>query len=61
MDQPPCGNCPKKGCGAYHDECPEYQEYRQKRIDAREYRRQNMMMNSLMISPKRKDKFDRLK
>ena len=23
----PCINCPKKGCGAYHDVCPKYQEY----------------------------------
>lgn len=24
----PCMGCPKAGCGAYHDKCPEYQEYR---------------------------------
>jgi hypothetical protein len=25
---PPCKDCPKKGCGRYHDECPEFQAYR---------------------------------
>lgn len=24
----PCINCPKVGCGSYHDICPEYQEFR---------------------------------
>lgn len=23
----PCGNCDKKGCGVYHDQCEEYQKY----------------------------------
>lgn len=23
----PCINCDKKGCGSYHDECEEFQEY----------------------------------
>lgn len=27
----PCKNCPKKGCGAYHDVCEAYQAFRQKR------------------------------
>ena len=22
----PCRDCPRKGCGAYHDECPHYQK-----------------------------------
>lgn len=26
--EPPCGNCPKKGCGTYHDICEEYRNYR---------------------------------
>ena len=26
----PCKDCPKKGCGTYHDVCPEYQAYRAK-------------------------------
>ena len=27
----PCKDCPKKGCGPYHDECPEYQEFKKER------------------------------
>lgn len=23
----PCRNCPRKGCGPYHDKCEQYQEY----------------------------------
>lgn len=26
----PCGSCEKKGCGAYHDICPEYKAYKDK-------------------------------
>ena len=29
--QAPCKDCPKQGCGTYHDECPEYQEFRKER------------------------------
>ena len=28
MLEAPCKNCSKKGCGVYHDKCPEYQEYK---------------------------------
>lgn len=24
----PCGECSNKGCGIYHDKCPDYQAYR---------------------------------
>ena len=24
----PCKNCPRKGCGAYHDICPEYNKWK---------------------------------
>ena len=27
----PCKGCPKAGCGVYHDSCPEYQEFRNKK------------------------------
>ena len=27
----PCKDCPKKGCGSYHDQCPEYQEFRKEK------------------------------
>lgn len=26
----PCKYCERKGCGAYHNECPDYKEYRDK-------------------------------
>lgn len=26
----PCKDCERKGCGAYHDQCPEFQAYRAK-------------------------------
>ena len=31
----PCKDCPKKGCGIYHDVCPEYQAFKKenKRIN----------------------------
>lgn len=31
MKTAPCKDCPRKGCGAYHDECPDYQEFRKER------------------------------
>lgn len=27
----PCMNCENKGCGSYHDVCPEYREFRKMR------------------------------
>ena len=27
----PCTNCPRKGCGAYHDICPAHQEMKKER------------------------------
>ena len=29
----PCLDCKRKGCGAYHDVCPKYQEYTHDEID----------------------------
>ena len=56
-DVAPCGNCDRKGCGSYHDICPEYLEYRKHRDEAnnksydyREYaymRRYSMRKNSV--------------
>lgn len=31
----PCRDCNNKGCGAYHDVCTEYQEFRKYRDDRR--------------------------
>lgn len=30
MLEAPCKDCPKKGCGSYHDVCQNYQDYRVK-------------------------------
>lgn len=30
MINAPCIKCEKKGCGSYHDQCPDYQEYKRK-------------------------------
>ena len=27
MKKNPCKNCPKKGCGPYHDICPDHQDF----------------------------------
>lgn len=29
--QAPCVNCNNKGCGSYHDHCPEYLKFKEKR------------------------------
>lgn len=26
---PPCGDCDRKGCGAFHNECEKYKQYRE--------------------------------
>jgi hypothetical protein len=36
MLEAPCKDCPKKGCGVYHDKCPEYQEYKKESIRIKE-------------------------
>lgn len=30
----PCISCEKKGCGVYHDICPDYKEWQKKRQSA---------------------------
>ena len=37
----PCGECPKAGCGSYHDKCEQYQEYRKSK--EREYVRKKIV------------------
>jgi hypothetical protein len=41
MLEAPCKNCPKKGCGIYHDICPDYQEFKKesKKINEERYER----------------------
>lgn len=31
MINSPCGSCERKGCGAYHDICPAYTNYKMRR------------------------------
>ena len=31
----PCKYCPRKGCGIYHDVCPEYQEWKKQYDEAK--------------------------
>lgn len=52
----PCKDCEKKGCGAYHDECEEYQAYRQSITERREYERKERMQRKLTIKPKKHQK-----
>ena len=40
----PCYNCPKAGCGVYHDKCPEYQQYKSKRNEQNEQRYKHVML-----------------
>lgn len=28
----PCATCERKGCGAYHDQCEEYQKYHEAKM-----------------------------
>lgn len=34
----PCKDCPKKGCGAYHDICEKYQAFRAEKLKEYEER-----------------------
>ena len=35
----PCMGCERRGCGVYHDECPEYQKYRKEKMKEHEQRK----------------------
>lgn len=39
MDDCPCKNCERKGCGAYHDQCEAYLAYRAKMAEEHERKR----------------------
>lgn len=36
----PCYKCEKRGCGVYHDICPDYQKYRNANLKDYEKRKQ---------------------
>lgn len=48
----PCKNCPRKGCGSYHDSCPEYQDYVEKRGNYKD-RLEQTKINDTLIDLKR--------
>lgn len=35
MRASPCKDCPKKGCGAYHSACKDYQEWNEENVENR--------------------------
>lgn len=37
----PCKNCPKQGCGSYHDICPEYIEWKKQELERRNLIKKN--------------------
>ena len=59
----PCKDCPKKGCGVYHDKCPEFQEYKRKtdieknrRKEERKYEADYISMEVEKAIRRKKDK-----
>lgn len=50
---PPCKDCPKKGCGRYHDECPEFQEFRRSREEVYKERSLHNSKNTPVRAKKR--------
>ena len=53
---PPCGDCPMKGCGEYHDECEKFQEYRDKVKQIRQNEYLHMVSNLRPVNPYLKKK-----
>ena len=55
---PPCIKCDNKGCGAYHDICPDYQAWINDEVEDdstyREYVSESMWRNSYKISRNQK-------
>ena len=50
----PCRNCPDKGCGAYHNQCVKYSEWRKKLDERNEAERTFHKSNDTMSDAKRK-------
>ena len=40
--KPPCKDCEKVGCGAYHDICEKYLEYKKSKKKEYDYRLENI-------------------
>ena len=54
---PPCGNCERKGCGAYHDQCEAYQVYQRRKASVRKAElNENMKLRKPVSKKKKKDR-----
>ncbi len=49
----PCGSCERKGCGSYHDICPEYKAYKDKIAEV--HRRNNVEYDKAARHPYKKN------
>lgn len=49
MRTAPCKNCEKKGCGAYHDICPEYVQWKGERIQTSRSMKKEKKVNSAIV------------
>lgn len=50
----PCRDCPGKGCGAYHNQCPDYLKWRKELDERNEAERKYHKSNDTMSDAKRK-------
>lgn len=50
----PCKPCPKKGCGSYHDVCPEYRTWRKELDEKNHAERLRHQSNDTMSNAKKK-------
>ena len=55
---PPCGTCERKGCGAYHDECEKYKEFKQQITDIRVKRQMESNKKRMPVNPYLKKKLN---
>ena len=46
----PCKDCPRQGCGAYHDKCPKVKEWDKKRDEAATRRRLDAEVENCVIN-----------
>ena len=52
-----CNGCPRQGCGAYHDKCPQYQEQTAKRkADKAGVAKQKAFYNNVCDQMEKKEK-----
>lgn len=67
MAEAPCKDCEKKGCGAYHDKCPEYLAFKEQHKKEKEERQSRIKVEmdyrtmTIEKALKRKKDLSRLK